>query len=126
MLTGIGEAGLQVTPWWSQNVDGRFNVRSTDGEIACFGGRLPFYSFTANHGLHYVPGDLIHLEIVYDPNDLTVSDPATIEYKLSYQGTDYTSGILPFDEGNPAENPPHGVWGILNDARVGAPHNDHR
>jgi hypothetical protein len=54
--TADGEAGLQVAPWWSQQVDGRFNVRSTDGEIACFGGRLPFYSFTANHGLHYVKG----------------------------------------------------------------------
>lgn len=34
-----GEAGLQLAPWWSHNVDGRFNFRTTDGEIAAFGGR---------------------------------------------------------------------------------------
>src|SRR5439155_13171387 len=42
--TGGAEAGLQRCPWWSQDVDGRFNVRVPDGEIACFGGRLPVYS----------------------------------------------------------------------------------
>ena len=26
---------------------------------------------------------------------------------------------LAFDQGNPAEDPPYGLWGILNDARVG-------
>jgi hypothetical protein len=117
--TGECEAGLQVAPWWSQNVDGRFNVRSTDGEIACFGGRLPFYSFTGTYGLHYVKGDPIHLEITYLPNDLTQTNPATIEYELMYNNVEYTSGPLAFDEGNPNEDPPYGLWGILNDARVG-------
>lgn len=116
--TGNGEAGLQVAPWWSHNVDGRFNVRSTDGEIACFGGRLPFYSFTGNYGLHYVKGEVIGLEIIYTPNDLSETNPATIEYIVNYGGS-YSSGLLPFDMGNPAEDPPYGLWGMLNDARVG-------
>jgi hypothetical protein len=115
--TGQGESGLQVAPWWSQDVDGRLNVRTTDGEIACFGGRLPFYSFTASHGLHYVKGNTIHLEIKYDPNSLSQGDPGTIEYTVGYQAQTYQSGPLAFDQGNPAEN--HGTWGILNDARVG-------
>lgn len=117
--TGDGEAGLQIAPWWSQNVDGRFNVRSTDGEVACFGGRLPFYSFTGSQGVVYVKGTTIHLEIVYLPNGLSNASPATIEYKLTYNATNYTSGPLAFDEGNPAEDPPYGLWGMLNDARVG-------
>ena len=116
--TGEGEAGLQVAPWWSQNVDGRFNVRTTDGEIACFGGRLPFYSFTGSQGLTYVKGTTIHMEVKYLPNSLTMADPGTIEYILNYNSTNYTSGELPFDEGNPAE--PYGTWGILDDARAGA------
>jgi hypothetical protein len=115
--TADGEAGLQLAPWWSHNVDGRFNVRTTDGEIACFGGRLPFYSFTASHGLNYVKGTMIYLEMKYLPNSLTELDPGTIEYMLTYDGTDYSSGELPFDEGNPGE--PYGTWGILDDARAG-------
>jgi len=122
LLSGTGEceAGLQLSPWWSLLVDGRFNVRTTDGEIACFGGRLPFYSFTgAPHLLHYVKGSPIHLEIIYLPNGLSVGSPATIEYKLVYGGNPYTSGPLAFDEGNPAEDPPHGVWGMLSPAQAG-------
>jgi len=115
--TGHGEAGLQLCPWWTQDVDGRLNVRTTDGEVACFGGRLPFYSFTAQHGIHYVKGNPIHLEIKYDPNSLSQADPGTIEYTVTYQAQTYQSGPLAFDQGNPAEN--HGTWGILNDARVG-------
>ena len=116
--TAEAEAGINVTPWWSQLVDGTFNCRTTDGEIAVFGGRLPFYSFTGNHGLHYVKGTTIHLEVIYLANGLSMVDPATIEYKLTYGG-DYTSGPLAFDEGNPAEDPPHGLWGMLNEAEVG-------
>ena len=58
---GEGEAGLQISPWWSQLVDGVFNVRTTDGEIACFGGRLPFYSFTGSHGVTYVKGTTVRI-----------------------------------------------------------------
>jgi hypothetical protein len=115
--TGNGEAGLQISPWWSQQVDGRLNVRSTDGEIAAFGGRMPFYSFTASQGLTYTKGDMISLGVKYRPNSLTMADPGTIEYLVSYNGMDYTSGVIPFDEGNPSE--PYGTWGILDDARVG-------
>jgi len=115
--TADGEAGVLVAPWWSQNVDGRFNVRTTDGEIACFGGRLPFYTFTGNYGLHYVKGDLITLTVVYTPNGQTQASPADIEYIVDYNGSSYTSGRLLFDEGNPTE--PYGNWGILDDARVG-------
>ena len=117
--TAEGEGGLSVAPWWSHDVDGRFNVRTTDGEIACFGGRLPFYSFTGSHGLNYVKGDTITLRATYHANGLSMADPATIEYGVTYNGTSYTSGPLPFDEGNPAEDPPYGLWGMLNDGRVG-------
>ncbi|MBN1826013.1 MAG: hypothetical protein JW958_07090 [Candidatus Eisenbacteria bacterium] len=115
--TGNAEAGLMVAPWWAQNTDGRFNVRTTDGEIACFGGRLPFYSFTVNHGISYVKGDAIILEVIYLPNGLSVTNPATITYNLTYNSVDYTSGPIAFDEGNPAE--PYGTWGMLDNARVG-------
>jgi len=117
--TAEGEAGLQIAPWWSQDVDGRFNVRTTDGEIACFGGRLPFYSFTASQGVVYTKGTTIRLTVTYLPNGLSMANPATIEYGLLYNNTLYTSGPLPFDEGNPNEDPPYGLWGILNDARAG-------
>jgi len=115
--TGNAEAGLMVAPWWAQNTDGRFQVRSTNGEIACFGGRLPFYSFTATDGVTYTKGDPVVLEVVYLPNGLSETNPATITYNLSYDGSDYSSGPLAFDEGNPSE--PYGTWGMLDDARVG-------
>jgi len=116
--TGYGESGLQIAPWWSQNVDGRLNVRTPDGEIACFGGRLPFYTFSGFQGVFYLGGP-IFLEMVYQPNGLSQADPATITYNIQYPlGTPYTSGPLPFDEGNP--NEPYGTWGILDNARVGA------
>lgn len=120
-LTGTsdGEAGLQITPWWSQDVDGVFNVRSTDGEIACFGGRLPFYSFTASQGVVYMKGESIFMRMTYLPHDLNESNPATVQYDLIYDGMFYTSGPLPFDQGNPDEDPPYGLWGMLNDGRAG-------
>jgi hypothetical protein len=117
--TGNGEAGILIAPWWSQNVDGRFMINATNGEIACFGGRLPFYTFTGAFGLHYAKGDLVHMEAIYEPHGLNSGNPATIEYRLSYLGNDYTSGPLAFDMANPAEDPPHGLWGMLNDGRVG-------
>ena len=117
--TGEGEAGLQISPWWT-NIDGRLNVRTTDGEIAAFGGRLPFYSFSgAPHMLSYVKGTPITLEMIYAPNDLNMGNPGTIEYKVTYNASTYSSGVLPFDQGNPAEDPPYGLWGILNNAGVG-------
>ena len=116
--SGDGESGLQVSPWWSHDVDGRLNVRTTDGEIAAFGGRLPFYSFTASQGLHYVKGTTIGVELAYHPNGLSQDSPATIEYIVRMGGNEYTSGPLAFDEGNPGEG--YGSWGMLDDTRVGA------
>ena len=113
-----GEAGLQITPWWSQ-ADGRFNIRTPDGEVAVFGGRLPFYSFTAAHGKLYVAGTTVRLTMIYRPTDtMDAAHPATIEY-IYNDGVAVSSGPLPFDEGNPSENPPHGLFGILNPATVG-------
>jgi hypothetical protein len=114
--TGEAEAGIGISPWWSPLVDGVFNFRTTDGEIACFGGRLPFYSFTGSQGVTYVKGTTVHVEIIYLPNGLSEADPGTIEYKLD-NGTMYTSGPIAFDMGNPAE--PYGLWGILDSATAG-------
>lgn len=120
-----GEGGLQIAPWWSPDADGKFMVRTVDtwvgdptkGEIAVFGGRLPFFSFTGTFGVEYTKGTTIHMEIVYLPNGLTELSPATIEYKLVVAGTPYTSGPIAFDQGNPAEG--HGEWGMLTPTRVG-------
>jgi hypothetical protein len=118
VISGVteAEAGLQIRPWWSES-DGRFNVRSTDGEIACFGGRFPYFNFTATYGLQYVKGTSIHLEMIYHANGLSVSDPGTIEFLLTYNSVNYSSGVLPFDEGNGAEG--YGTWGILDGAQAG-------
>ena len=118
--TGEAEAGIGINPWFSLT-DGRVNVRTTDGEIACFGGRMPFWSFTdpAHGGLHYVKGHPIHIEFIYHPNGLSMASPGTIQYNLVYDGNNYTSGVLNFDQGNPMEDPPYGLWGILNGAGAG-------
>jgi hypothetical protein len=49
---------------------------------------------------------------------MDAAHPATIEY-IYDDGLPVSSGQIPFDEGNPAEDPPHGVFGILNFANVG-------
>jgi hypothetical protein len=113
---GDGEACIQVAPWWSA-ADGNFNFRTTDGEIAVFGGRLPFYSFTASQSLTYTKGDTVRAGVVYNPHGLSSVSPATITYNVNIGGTDYTSGPLAFDEGNPLEG--FGSWGHLDDARIG-------
>ena len=117
VLNGTGEASLNVAPWFGPDADGLFNIRTTDGEIACFGGRMPFFSFTGAFGLHYVNNTQIQLGISYLPNGLSSVSPATIVYNLRYNGTNYTSGLLSFDEGNVGECcntiPPHGLWGAL-------------
>jgi hypothetical protein len=116
--TGDGETGLQIAPWWSDS-DGRFNVRTPDGEVACFGGRLPFYSFTGSNGVSYVKGTTVRLTMIYTPNvEMNETMPATIEY-IYDDGAVYSSGPLPFDEGNPAEAEAHGTWGILSPAYAG-------
>jgi len=117
--SGDGESGLRLSPWYSQENDGSFNIRTPDGEIACFGGRLPFYSFTANYGILYAKGSPIRLMIDYNPHDVSAIDPATIIYTVQIGANTYSSGPLAFDHGNPTEDPPYGVWGILNDAHAG-------
>lgn len=114
--TANGEGGLRLAPWWSLEVDGRFMI-NTNGEIACFGGRLPFYSFTANHSITYTRGTTVHMEAIYLPHALDAGYPATIEYRISLGGPTYSSGPLSFDQGNPAEG--HGAWGALYPHNVG-------
>jgi hypothetical protein len=121
---GQGEGGLRFGPWWAPLSDGRFMANAEvghvpAGEIACFGGRLPFYSFTGNHGISYVKGTPIYMEMNYAANGLSSGSPATMQYRVIYNSITYDSPVLAYDEGNPSENPPHGVWGCLNDAMVG-------
>ena len=120
---GQGEGGLRISPWYGKFVDGRFMANATTGEIACFGGALPFYSFTGNHGISYVKGTTIRLEATYRAHDLSSGDPASIQYRVVYNNTTYDSPVLPFGEQNPNECKAggvyHGLWGMLNDGRVG-------
>lgn len=120
-ITGTAniEGGLNLSPWWSQDVDGVFMLNTENGEVSCWGGRLPFYSFTVEHGLTYTKGETVRLGMVYDPHSLTEADPGTIQYSYQVGATEYLSPVLAFDQGNPDEDPPSGLWGILNDARVG-------
>jgi hypothetical protein len=115
---GEGEGGLRLAPWWFRG-DGRFMINASTGEIACFAGRLPFYTFTVGHGITYVKGTTVKMEITYLANGLSMGSPATIEYKYTDNSGTYSSGALAFDEGNTTQNPPYGLWGALNDATVG-------
>jgi len=115
---GEGEGGLRISPWYGKYVDGRFMANATTGEVACFGGAIPFYSFTAANGVHYVRGTTIHMEATYLANDLSEAHPASIQYRVTYNGNTYDSPVLPFGEQNPNECV-HGLWGNLNDGRVG-------
>jgi len=124
----VAEAGIRISPWWS-NSDGRFQVRvGGNGEIACFGGRLPGFSFTTAYGITYTPGTDIYMAVEYNPNDLLETVPpdytsapsaATIMYKIWYNNTVYTSPYIPFDMANPGEAVEHGLYGELTPARVG-------
>lgn len=115
-----GEAGINIAPWWWA-ADGRINCRVPDGEVAVFGGRLPFYSFTAASGVHFALNTPIHLAMTYisGPTGPSASAPGKVKYDIVWLGTPYTSGYLALDEGNTSEDPPHGLWGILNPAHVG-------
>jgi hypothetical protein len=119
VIRGSGVVGLQVSPWWSQDLHGLFVIDTGGGFIFAQGGRLPFFAFTRPGDPVYVNGTAIHLEVIYLPNGLSQQSPATIEYRVTYRQTDYSSGPLPFAEGDPADDPPYGRWGILNDARMG-------
>ena len=115
--TAEGEGGLRISPWWSPYVDGRVKIRTTDGEIACFGGRLPFFSFTGTFGVTYTKGEVITVEMMYQSQALTAANPAFVIYNIVYDGMSYSSGPLLFDEGNPLE--PYGTWGMLDNGRAG-------
>jgi MYXO-CTERM domain-containing protein len=112
--SGNGEAGLNVSPWYSSNVDGQFHIRPSDGEVAAFGGRLPFFSFTGAFGSHYVNGSTVHMsiEVVGVPGNPTHS-------MVQYGYGSLFSGWIPFDEGNISEGPIYGNWGVTNGAAVG-------
>lgn len=112
------EGGIRICPWWDHFANGYFNVRTNDGEIACFGGVLPFYSFTGNYGIHYSADEPIRLEVIYLPNCNTKAIPGTIEYIATWRGVRYSSGPQAFGNCTPGEEA-HGCYGIMDDARVG-------
>jgi hypothetical protein len=112
------EAGLRVNPWFGPVADGVFNLRLPDGEIACFGGVLPFFSFTSAFGLHYANGVPARETIIYNPHCNTANDPGTIEYILDYGGGHFDSGPLAFGNCTVGEEA-HGCYGIMDNARVG-------
>jgi hypothetical protein len=116
---GEGEGGLRISPWYGKYVDGRFMINATSGEIAAFGGALPFYSFTGNHAITYTRGTTIRLEATYVAHQNNSTEPATIQYRVIYNGNTYDSPVLSFGEQNPGECHPHGLWGMLNEGRVG-------
>jgi hypothetical protein len=117
--TGGGEGGLRFSPWWSPDADGKFMINANTGEIACFGGRMPFYTFTVAYGLHYVKGTTVHMEIIYNPGNVSATNPAWIIYNLVIGGTHYSSGPRFFDSGNLAEGVLHGLYGELWQAYAG-------
>jgi len=122
--TGQGEGGLRLSPWFGQDVDGRFMINAEAGhvpagEVACFGGRLPFYSFTGNFGVSYVRGTTVYMRITYVPNGLNSGSPGTIQYRYIDGTGTYDSPVLPFNQTNPNDPVAYGDWGILNDATVG-------
>jgi hypothetical protein len=117
---GGGEAGIEISPWWSLG-DGQFMLNYGSGEIAVFGGRLPFYSFTAAYGLHYAKGTTVSMKMAYNPRNLNASFPGEVKYILIVGGTIYDSGWLNYDEGNtnPCEGDLHGLYGSLTPTTVG-------
>jgi hypothetical protein len=120
------EGGLNISPWWSDG-DGQFMANPNNGEIAVFGGRLPFCSNHASGTVafpqpNYVNGQVLHMAMQYiagpvDPTNSSI--PAQVTYYTVNGGTPYQFGPVAFDQGNTAENPPHGLWGELTPASVG-------
>jgi len=114
---GEGEGGMRFSPWWTR-ADGKFMINATTGEIAVFSGRLPFYSFTVGHSITYTRGTTVRMEIIYLANGLNSGSPATIELKYTDGSGTYSSGALPYDEGNVGEAV-HGLWGNTHDSTAG-------
>jgi hypothetical protein len=115
-----GEAGINIAPWWWK-VDGRINVRIPDGEVAAFGGRMPFKNWTGDHGVVYVKDTSIHLEMTYvsGPSGPSAAAPGQVQYSVTYGANTYTTPWFLLDEGNVAEGVVHGNWGILEPSTVG-------
>ncbi len=96
--------------------EGFFNVRSSDGEVAIFGGGLPFHSF----GNVYVTGTTVTLGFAYYAPG-TIAANAGVEY--FYNGL--ASGIKFMDNvndriiANDVNSPTFGAGGISNFASVG-------
>ncbi len=70
----------------------QFFQLTSDGEVAAFGGALPFHTFG---GDAYTPGETVTLRMVYTPDDdddAGDGDAATMEYFLN----DVSSGPLDF------------------------------
>jgi hypothetical protein len=114
---GEGEGGMRFSPWYT-HADGRFMINASTGEIACFSGRVPFYTFTGGQGLTYVKGTTVKMEIIYLANGLNSGSPATLEYKYTDGSGTYSSGALAYDEGNTTEAV-HGLWGNTHDSTAG-------
>jgi hypothetical protein len=102
------EAALEVAQPWA-NDGGGLTVK-TDGEIAAFGGVVPFYSFTVNHGITYTLGETIGLKMIYRPHSLTAGDPGTMEYIVTQASVVYSSGEVDFTTGE---------HGIIDNNKVG-------
>src|SRR5262249_38717324 len=77
------------------------------------GGSMPFFTFTGAFGIHYVNNTPIQIGITYVPNGLSSVSPAQALYTVRYNSINYSSGLINFGQGNPAEDPPHGQWGAL-------------
>jgi hypothetical protein len=106
-----GEAYINLCPWWVA-FDGRINVKGGfgGGEVAAFGGFMPFVTWTDpgnsfnywGSALSYVKGTTIGLEIQYlgGPTGPSVGSPGMVTYKVHYGGTDYVTPGLPINVGD--------------------------
>lgn len=106
-----GEAYININPWWVE-FDGRINVKAGmgGGEIAAFGGFMPFVTWTnaadpSNiwaSSLSYVKGTVITLGIEYigGPTGPSIAFPGRVKYYLNYGGTDYNTGYFPLSVGD--------------------------
>ena len=88
------EAGLII----DQSIGGsQFIVNSDAGEIVVFGGFQPFYSFNANHGISYTPGETINMRMIY--NGKTATTPGNFQYIVKENGITYSSPVINSDAG---------------------------
>lgn len=72
------------------NGDHIFLVKTgNNGEVACFAGGFPFFSFTSNYNDHYVTGTTVPMSITY------FQDTDNI-YKVIYRYKNHFSGALPW------------------------------